>query len=352
MASPKTGHVNGNVTAERQFLPCLSLVLSLCLSLSPTALAKGSKQPKGPVYGGAGPQAQADMPAGLIPVVIPADGVMREFFVHIPPILQESINAGQPPPSLPMVMVFHGGLGLASRMDTMAGFDPIADREGFITVYPQAINRHWHDGRNIEGQDKYDDVAFVNAIIDYMQRRYRIDHQRVYACGISNGGFFCQYLALHMPDKLAAIASVAATLPSIVASARPALKPMSVLFILGMNDPLMPFKGGPLAFANFKDRGMVVSAADAAQFWVKANRGNKVPTSVDLPDTDPSDNCRVKVANFSGGLKGSEVLVYGIEGGGHTWPGAAEVLPKNLVGETCRDISASEVIWDFFKRHM
>lgn len=40
-----------------------------------------------------------------------------------------------------------------------------------------------------------------------------------------------------------------------------------------------------------------------------------------------------------------------IHGAGHTWPGGLQYLPERRVGRTSRDVSANEVIWEFFKRH-
>lgn len=329
-----------------------SLIAALVAPATNAVQAKSKKKDPAQDPNSMGQQQQQQQQISrLIPMKIAADGMMREIYVHLPPPIEQALAMGQQPPSLPLVLVFHGGLGLATRMDELTGFDAIADREGFVVVYPQGVNKLWNDGRNIEGADKFDDVAFTKAIIDHMQNRYHTDSQHTYACGISNGGFFAQHLALMEPGRFAAIASVAATLPMLTYTGRPALKPMSVLYILGLDDPLMPFKGGPVHFKSFRDRGMVTSAAEAAQFWVKADKAQKVPQSFYLPDTDPSDKCRVKVATFGGGLRNTEVMVYGIEGGGHTWPGGPQYQSEGNIGPTCRDISASEVIWDFFKRH-
>ncbi|NMD03070.1 MAG: phospholipase, partial [Bacteroidales bacterium] len=48
---------------------------------------------------------------------------------------------------------------------------------------------------------------------------------------------------------------------------------------------------------------------------------------------------------------GTEVILYAVEGGGHTWPGGFQYLPAWIIGKTSRDIDANEVIWAFFKRH-
>jgi len=54
---------------------------------------------------------------------------------------------------------------------------------------------------------------------------------------------------------------------------------------------------------------------------------------------------------YAAGPGGVEVHFYGVNGGGHTWPGGAETWPKFLVGRTSRDIHATRIIWDFFKTH-
>ncbi|MBP9094478.1 esterase [bacterium] len=282
--------------------------------------------------------------ATLIRETVSSEGLEREFFVHVP----KGYNHSQ---KMPLVMCFHGGFGLGSRMDALTGLDAISDQNGFLLVYPQGINRHWNDGRNIDGHDRYNDVQFVTDMIDHLERRWNIDKQRVYVTGVSNGGFFSQYLCIMLPNKFAGCASVGATLPDIVFHTRRPMKPVSVLYILGMSDPLVPFKGGPIHYKSFHDRGNVISAKEAAQYWVKANRCQPNPRVIDLPDVDPNDGTRVKYAQFSGGLQGTEVVVYGIEAGGHTWPGGLQYLPEGTVGKTCRDFSASQALWDFFKNH-
>ena len=70
-----------------------------------------------------------------------------------------------------------------------------------------------------------------------------------------------------------------------------------------------------------------------------------------LPDTDSDDGARVRVEHYAECRDGSEVALYAIEGGGHTWPGGESGGPFKRSGNTCRDIDAGVVVWDFFKRH-
>lgn len=69
------------------------------------------------------------------------------------------------------------------------------------------------------------------------------------------------------------------------------------------------------------------------------------------PDRDPKDGTRVRKELYNQCRENSEVVLYAIEGGGHTWPGGDQYLPQWIIGKTDRDIDANEVIWDFFKRH-
>jgi len=305
---------------------------------------KVSKKPVDP-SSSSGPDGQALAADNtLIQESVTSEGMDREFYIHVPKGYDHNAK-------LPLVVCFHGGFGLGARMDELTGLDAVSDRNGFLLVYPQGINRHWNDGRNIDGHDRYNDLQFFEDMLAHLERRWNIDPQRVYVAGISNGGFFSQYLALLLPNKIAACASVAAPLPDIVYNTRKPMKPTSIIYFLGMSDPLVPFRGGPIHYKSFHDRGTVISAAETTQFWVKANKCNAVPRTIDLPDLDANDGTRVHYAQFTGGRGGSEVVVYGIEGGGHTWPGGKQYLGEGTVGKTCRDINASELIWEFFRNH-
>lgn len=86
-------------------------------------------------------------------------------------------------------------------------------------------------------------------------------------------------------------------------------------------------------------------------YWVINNNCNNTPETTLLPDKDPSDKTRVYCHKYSGGENNTEVVLYEIKGGGHTWPDGQQYLSKILVGRTCRDINANEVIWEFSKNH-
>ncbi len=95
--------------------------------------------------------------------------------------------------------------------------------------------------------------------------------------------------------------------------------------------------------------GSVVSTQRTMRFWAHRNGCAPTPTVTDLPDEDPDDGTRVGLSIFSG-CRDSAVVLYGVESGGHTWPGRFQNRPIWVVGRTSKDIDGSAVIWEFFKR--
>ncbi len=182
----------------------------------------------------------------------------RHYLLHVP----GSIESEKP---VPLVLVFHGGGGHDWNMPGFTHFDALADQQSFIVAYPDSTNGNWNDTREVS---RSDDVGFVRALIDELERSYPIDSHRVYATGISNGGFFSNRLACELTDKIAAIASVAATMPEpLVSSCKPS-RPISVLYMQGTQDPLVPIGGGKIGFRRGRSRGTCISLADAEMFWL------------------------------------------------------------------------------------
>src|SRR5262249_25082621 len=152
----------------------------------------------------------------------------------------------------------HGGGGHASSMPKFSGFDNLArdPHNLFIVAYPESLNKSWNDSR---GLSPADDVAFVRALIDRLEDELPVDPHRIYATGISNGGFFSNRLACDLSDKLAAIASVAATMPTTLPESCHPLRPISVLYMNGTKDPLVPIGGGPIGAKLGLHRGECIS---------------------------------------------------------------------------------------------
>jgi polyhydroxybutyrate depolymerase len=275
------------------------------------------------------------------------DGRERSYLIHLPPVYQ-------PGTSLPLVLALHGGGGTAAGMEKLTGLSKVSDKGEFILCYPQGIGKNWNDGRNVKdskaAQEDINDVGFLLALMDKLTADYGADPHRIYMTGISNGGFMSYRMGLEAADRLAAIAPVAANLAEDVLNLKPS-QPISVLIINGDEDPLVPWEGGWVGFGG-KKRGKCISAMDTQHFWQTADGITPGSESVTiLPEQNTKDGTRIQVLASHNDGNGADVVLYDVQGGGHTWPGGWQYLGVWLVGRTSRELNASEVIWEFFKEH-
>jgi len=277
----------------------------------------------------------SDKPSEQKTINLTVDGNARSFIIYLPTGYN---NAGK----MPLIFVIHGGSGTPDGMINIANFKTISDRDKTVLVYPAGIQNNWNDGRPTPpNQLGINDVSFFNQMCDYMIANYSVDGARIYATGISNGGF------MSLSSRIAAIAVDAATIEatSIASSCNPG-RPVPVIYIHGTTDPLVPFTGGVMTSGA---GGTVLSHFQAVDKWVNINGCNTTPTITDLPDI-ANDGTTIKQRIYSGGTNGSEVVSYVILNGGHTWPQGYQYLPEAIIGKTSQDMNACEVIWAFFKR--
>jgi len=271
-------------------------------------------------------------------------GVTRSYLLRVPAALR--------PGPASLVLVFHGGGGDGPGTERLTRFSALADREGFLVAYPEGLGRNWNDGREFTSsrahRDHVDDVGFVAALLGAIARVHPVDPRRVYVTGISNGGIFSHYLAAHLSSRIAAIAPVVG---GIADPPEPWFRPehaVSVLILQGTTDPLVPYRGGAIAFG----RGKIIATEEAARRWAVANGAAREPVSEALAGAGSRTNrCGGLRLVYPDGRDGTEVVLVRLEGGGHTWPGGAQYLPETLIGRVCHDFDATALIWEFFKTH-
>lgn len=281
----------------------------------------------------------ADAPglAGDFRKTVVVAGVTRSWLLHVP----ASYSGTRP---VPVVLLLHGGGGRAAGIErSTGGFSALADRHGFIAVYPDSRRGHWDDGRETV-TDATDDVAFIDELLDALAAEYRVDARRVYAAGISNGGMMSMRLACELSGRFAAIATVGANMPAALAATCRPSRAVPLVMFSGTADPLMPYGGGRVAGPV---GGVVLSAPETAAFWARRNAGAATSQTRTLVDADPGDGTTTELLEFTG-----DVALYRVHDGGHTWPGGTQYLPVRFVGKVSKDFSANEMIHAFFDRHV
>jgi polyhydroxybutyrate depolymerase len=286
-----------------------------------------------------GPASTSVAPGHDVTRTLPVGGLRRAYRLYVP-----GSYDGQTPTAL--LLVFHGSGGSGENIERWSGFDALADQSGFIVCYPDGVDQRWNaaEGTTV---GNIDDVGFVRALIENLAGTYPIDPRRVFAAGMSMGGVFCQRLGLELSDQIAAIAPVAGSLPEALADEVPAQPPVSVVAFHGTADGSVPFDGGDV----LQGAARVLGAEQTARRWAELDGCPLVPAIEQLPDVDPSDGTRVRREGYAPGQDGAEVVLYVIEGGGHTWPGVDETqFPQHSKAVT-HDINAAALIWDFFQNH-
>jgi polyhydroxybutyrate depolymerase len=270
-------------------------------------------------------------------------GAERGYHLAVPESARARAGAA------PLVVLLHGGGGTAAQILRHTRFAELAASEGFVLVAPQGENRSWNDGRvySASRESRADDVGFIRAVLaDLARQGVAFDRDRVFATGISNGGFMSQRLACEAADAFLGIVSVTAQMSADLGPGCKPARPISVWMINGTADPLVPYEGGQVrAFG--RARGTIWSTEATMNFWARANGCVGQILQRPWPDADPGDGTTVRELLVMGCPR-VRVGVVRVVGGGHTWPGASQYLPPRLVGVVSRDFDATAAIWRFF----
>lgn len=299
----------------------------------------------------------AAYPTGLTPGNLEVGGVTRQFRVYTPTGLTGSPKA--------LVLVLHGGggvgLGIANPgAHPLSVFRDVADREGFIVVYPGGLPAQdgapgWNDCRSDnQVSSGADDVAFLNALIEALRAEFDLPASRVFMAGGSNGAQMTLAYALAGPGNVAAIAVSNGNLPlnpKSGACSAPARRRLPVLMAHGTADPAMPYAGGCVAnLGGGCARGRVIGAEATRDAWIAANGlsvVSPVQTIVDPNTTDPGPANRFV---YPGAVP---MEWWRLDGGGH--PVASQtilVATTARAGPQNRDVEFAEIAWSFFKSRL
>lgn len=208
--------------------------------------------------------------------------------------------------------------------------------DNYIVVTLNAVNKAFNvleDARaSAHGPD---DVQFARTLYRYLASRLCIDTAQVYATGISRGGRFASRLASEMSDIISAIGVVSGLR---YPQPNNASRPIPVIAFHGTADPINPYEdGGPTYWQT--------GVENAVRGWASFNgcrrqAEHRIATSI------------VKLVHYEC-TNNADVILYKIEGGGHTWPGSTFYYTNQgrlRLGPATLEISASDMMWDFWRR--
>jgi polyhydroxybutyrate depolymerase len=271
-------------------------------------------------------------------------GVQRAALLH-----QPASTVGHP---APVVIALHGLGGTGSDFEQWAGFDTVADREGFVAVYPDAIDGKWSYGRPIIaampmiGDEPVDDVGFLRLVIDELIDKKIADPGRIYVSGASRGGLMSYTLACALSDRIAAVAPMITGMTDHqIEDCHPG-RPMPLMLIAGTNDNAQVYDGWIYA------AGRQESVAETLEYWRVLDGCTGQEGSL-LPRRNASDRTRVAVIKWTGCRRDTEVLLYKVIGGGHQLPslaGTPNPMNEQKFGLRNHDIESAEEVWSFVKR--
>jgi len=309
------------------------LVLTLVLQACTASLKKGHAQ---------GPKTYQITLDGWF------DDYRRSYLIHIP-------KGYAPEKALPLVVVIHGAFDTAKGMEKFSGFSLLADREGFAVLYPNGIGimgflQHWNAGHccGKAAADNWDDVGFVAATIQDSSARIKIDPDRIYMVGFSNGGMLTYRFAAERGDILAAAAPMAASIGGKPSHDTPEWHipkpkvPIPLIVFHGADDDDVPVEGGISRYR--KNTRSYWSVERSMDFWASANGCTTRAADQNIRDGF------VQVTSWTGCGDGNEIVLYLLKGWGHIWPGRYFTSPLEET-HPLKNFDAAEIIWEFFKRH-
>lgn len=124
-----------------------------------------------------------------------------KMFLHVPKELNEST-------AVPLVVALHGCSQTAQSMSEQSGWNQLADKYGFIVLYPQqrVINNastcfNWFMRKDIEGDNG--ELRSIREMVNTVKGKYAIDEGKVFTYGLSAGAAMANSILANNPTEFA-----------------------------------------------------------------------------------------------------------------------------------------------------
>ena len=328
-------------------VPAVGLLLAACGNGSATS------GPAGP------PQLSPPYPVGqMTDQTLVVGGVTRQYRVHVP--------AGMTTPKA-VVFVLHGGGGEGLDVAVLGRhplsvFRTVADREGFVVVYPGGLPSNdaqrlvgWVDCRADNSvASTADDLGFLAALVERVRTEYGLTASRMFITGGSNGAQMTHAFAFRHTELVGAVATGAGSLPVTPLPGRCTTGPsrsLPILILHGTGDTQMPWTGGCVAdIGGACNRGRVISAISTRDRWLAINGLSAVTPTITVVDSSTADAGPANRFDYAGT---TPVQWWRLDGAGHAVPSRTVQSATNpATGVQNRDIEFAEVAWAFFKARL
>lgn len=293
----------------------------------------------------------------ILPTSEPTVDPVRTWRTYVP-------TSYDPDVPMPLVVLLHGRPDSGVGMALISGMSEVAEEHGFIAVYPDGMNDSMPPNTGYEwnyvlgspyfaqSTDRNDTDFLINMVADISQD-LNVDQRRLYLTGFSNGGFMTHRVACEAPTAFAAFAPVGSALfPGLdTVCEEHNAGPLPILMMHGTSDVSIPWEG----MSQNGPNGQQVYYTSPVQLevgtWALRNGCDVNNPTVTPIESNGETDTQVSIIDFNDCDEGGETIFYMVVNGGHNWPGRPGIIGDAIAGQVNTDISASEVIWQFFSQY-
>ena len=227
------------------------------------------------------------------------NGSWRDYWVDYPS------DATEPSP---LVISMHGFSQTFITQIVQSEMSDFAAPQNIAVVYPEGLN-FWGVGAWNAGvwwsNSWFDDVGYLDAMIDSIISNFSIDTNRIYACGFSNGGFMAYDLACELPERIVAFGSVSGNFMLNSNQDCTSEREIPIMHIHGTSDFVVSYYP-PTIDAS-------LTPNESIDFWVAENNFTE--------ESYEQLNDNVHFYTFSSLTSTAEFVHIKVDGGPHEWFG-------------------------------